>query len=74
MQIRRSSSSEQQIIIEGIIEHIEFHYTPYHRSWLNTEIGISVLETECLNRRIPDQDTLQKEVAARKNGQNNQKA
>ena len=35
-----------------IIERIEFHKTPTHGSWLNmAEIEISVLETECLNRR-----------------------
>ncbi|MBU7025487.1 MAG: transposase [Theionarchaea archaeon] len=48
-----------------ITECIEFHCTPYHGSWLNmAEIESSVLETECLNRRIPDQDILEKEVAA----------
>ena len=38
------------------------------------EIEISVLETECLNRRIPNRDTLQKEVIAWENRRNNQKA
>ena len=58
-----------------IIERIEFHKTPNHGSWLNmAEIEISVLETECLNRRIPDQDTLQKEVIAWKKMRNDQKA
>jgi hypothetical protein len=28
------------------------------------EIELSVLGKQCLNRRIPDQDTLKKEVAA----------
>ena len=58
-----------------IAEHIEFHKTPVHGSWLNmAEIEISVLETECLNRRIPNRDTLQKEVIAWENRRNNQKA
>ncbi len=55
-----------------ITGRIEFHYTPYHGSWLNmAEIEISILETECLNRRVPDEDTLQKEITAwekRRNG------
>jgi hypothetical protein len=38
------------------------------------EIEISVLETECLNRRIPDQDTLQNEVTAWENRRNDRKA
>ena len=38
------------------------------------EIEISVLETECLNRRIPDLETLQKEVAAWMKMRNDQKA
>jgi len=58
-----------------IAEHIEFLKTPVHGSWLNmAEIEISVLETECLNRRIPNRDTLQKEVIAWENRRNNQKA
>lgn len=38
---------------------IEWHYTPEHGSWLNiAEIELSVLQLQCLNRRIPDQETL----------------
>jgi hypothetical protein len=58
-----------------ILEKIEFHYTPVHGSWLNmAEIEISVLETECLNRRIPDRGTLQKEVTAWMKRRNDKKA
>lgn len=58
-----------------ILERVEFHYTPKHGSWLNmAEIEISVLETECLNRRIPDEDTIQKEVAAWEKRRNDQEA
>ncbi|TAL45895.1 MAG: hypothetical protein EPN89_11535 [Methylovulum sp.] len=40
-------------------------YTPKHGSWLNmAEIELSILSRQCLDRRIPDQDTLKKEVAA----------
>jgi hypothetical protein len=49
-----------------IMEKLEFHYTPKHGSWLNmAEIEISVVETECLNkRRIPDRCTLHREITA----------
>ena len=48
-----------------ILDKLEFHYTPKHGSWLNmAEIEFSVLARQCLDRRIPDQETLKQEVAA----------
>lgn len=48
-----------------ILKRLEFHYTPKHASWLNmVEIEISVLSSQCLDRRIPDIETLTREVAA----------
>jgi transposase len=48
-----------------ILRRLEFHYTPTHASWLNmVEIEISVLASQCLNRRIPDRATLEREVTA----------
>lgn len=48
-----------------LAERIEWHYTPRHGSWLNmAEIELSVLARQCLDRRIPDRDTLGREVAA----------
>ncbi len=48
-----------------IRDKLEFHYTPKHGSWLNmAEIELSVLSRQCLDRRIPDQPTLSREVAA----------
>src|SRR5215217_6516273 len=48
-----------------ILERIEWHYTPTHGSWLNlAELELSVLARQCLDRRIPDQATLETEVAA----------
>ena len=48
-----------------IAERLEIHYTPKHGSWLDmAEIEIGVLSRQCLNRRIPDQTTLRREVAA----------
>lgn len=48
-----------------IMERLEFHYTPKHGSWLNmAEIEFGILQRQCLNRRIPNQETLREEVAA----------
>lgn len=43
----------------------EIHYTPKHGSWLNVaEMELSALNTQCLNRRIPDMGRMRQEVAA----------
>jgi len=48
-----------------LAERLEIHYTPKHGSWLKVaEIELSVLQTQCLNRRIPDIDTLRRETKA----------
>lgn len=48
-----------------ILNKLEFHYTPKHGSWLNmAEIELSVLNRQCLNRRIPSKETLIQEVTA----------
>ena len=48
-----------------IVERLEIHYTPKHGSWLNiAEIELSVMSRQCLDRRIPDRETLEREVAA----------
>lgn len=58
-----------------IARKLEFHYTPKHASWLNmVEIELSVLVKQCLNRRLPDMDTLQREVTAWQNARNAQRA
>ena len=58
---------------ERIAEKLEFHYTPKHGSWLNiAEIEFSVLRRQCLSRRIPDQETLKREVQAWKPNRRNQ--
>lgn len=47
-----------------ILDKLEIHYTPKHGSWLNmAEIELSVLARQCLDQRIPDKQTLQREVA-----------
>ncbi len=48
-----------------ILKRFEFHYTPKHASWLNVaEIEIGIMDTECTARRIPNIETLTKEVMA----------
>jgi hypothetical protein len=48
-----------------IVARLEFVYTPKHGSWLNmAEIELGVLARQCLDRRIPDMETLRGEVAA----------
>ena len=48
-----------------IAERLEIHYTPKHGSWLDmAEIEIGVMARQCLDRRIPDQSALRREVAA----------
>jgi transposase len=48
-----------------ILKKLEFHYTPKHGSWLNmAEIELSVLSRQCLGRRIPDEETLKREIKA----------
>ena len=44
---------------------LEIVYTPVHGSWLNiAEIELSVFSRQCLNRRIPDIETLRAETEA----------
>ena len=48
-----------------VIQRLEFHYTPKHGSWLNmAEIEFSVFSNQCLNRRIEDEGSLKREIAA----------
>jgi hypothetical protein len=46
-----------------IAKKLEFHHTPKHGSWLNmAEIELSVFSRQCLDRRIPDEETLKREI------------
>jgi transposase len=48
-----------------LLDKLEIHYTPKHGSWLNmAEIELSHISRQCINRRIPDSQTLSKEGAA----------
>ena len=48
-----------------LVERFEWHYTPKHGSWLDmAESELGVLSSQCLDRRIPDQQVLKEEVEA----------
>jgi hypothetical protein len=58
-----------------IWDRFEFIYTPKHGSWLNmAEIELRVLMGQCLNRRIDNMETMEKEVKAWQNFRNNKEA
>jgi hypothetical protein len=58
-----------------LLDRLEIHYTPKHGSWLNiAEIELRILANQCLNRRIPDKDTLINEVTTWQNQRNNLRA
>jgi hypothetical protein len=58
-----------------IVKKLEFHYTPKHGSWLNmAEIELSVLQRQCLNRRLADEATLVHEVGAWEKARNKKQA
>jgi hypothetical protein len=48
-----------------LVERFEWHYTPKHGSWLDmAESELGILSSQCLDRRIPDQQVLKDEVEA----------
>lgn len=48
-----------------LLRRVVFHYTPKHASWLNmAEIEIGTLDRQCLDRRLPDRETIVTEVDA----------
>jgi DDE superfamily endonuclease len=54
-----------------IAQKFEMHFTPKHGSWLDmAEIEFSALSRQCLNRRIPDQATLIREIEAWQDARN----
>jgi len=58
-----------------ISRKLDFHYTPKHGSWLNmAEIELSILQRQCLERRIPDKPTLTLEVGAWETQRNKEQA
>ena len=54
-----------------LAERFAFHYTPKHGSWLDmAESELGVLSSQCLDRRIPDKQTLLSEVSAWQDARN----
>jgi hypothetical protein len=48
-----------------LAKQLEIHFTPKHGSWLNiAEVEISVLTKQCLDRGIPDMETLERATQA----------
>jgi len=49
----------------ALAQRLEIHYTPKHGSWLDiAEIELSVMERQCLGRRIPDIQSLRNELSS----------
>jgi len=47
----------------SLMKRFEFHFTPKKGSWLNmAELELSALARQCLARRIPDIETLSREL------------
>ncbi len=58
-----------------LAERLEIHHTPKHGSWLNmAEIELSVLQRQCLDRRIAEVETLGRETKAWTRRRNEAKA
>ena len=58
-----------------LAERLEIHYTPKHGSWLNmAEIELSALIGQCLDRRIPDLETMDRHIAAWEQDRNNRES
>ena len=58
-----------------LVERFEWHYTPKHASWLDmAESELSVVSRQCLDRRIPDMQTLITEIAAWQSDRNKHNA
>jgi len=50
---------------DRILSRLQFHYTPLHGSWLNmAEIELSVMQRQCLKRRLGNEFTLGTELVA----------
>jgi hypothetical protein len=58
-----------------LADKLEIPYTPKHASWLDmAEIELSVLSSQCLDRRIPDKTTLIRELTSWMDDRNGQQS
>jgi hypothetical protein len=79
VQTRRNGQNSSRCIsfpsVSKTLGRNNWHYTPKHGSWLNiAECELSVLARQCLDRRIPDQASLETQVAAWTQNRNNAQA
>jgi len=58
-----------------LVQKLEFHYMPKHGSWLHMDdIELSILQGQCLDRRILDEAVLKREIKAYEDARNAAKA
>jgi DDE superfamily endonuclease len=58
-----------------LLRKLDFHYTPKPGSWLNmAEIEFAVVSTQCLDRRLGDQESVRRVITAWETGRNAVKA
>jgi hypothetical protein len=58
-----------------LLDRIEFHYTPKHGSWVNmAETEISIMNGQCLDRRLDSAALIAREVAAWERKRNDRQA
>ena len=58
-------------VANRLIKKFVFHFTPKHASWLNmAEIEFSALFGQALDKRIPNQEALKKEILAWESNRN----
>ena len=58
-----------------LTQRFEFHYTPKHGSWLNmAEIEFAVVSTQCVDRRLGDQERVRRVLTAWETGRHAAKA
>ncbi len=59
----------------GLLDKIEWHYTPKHGSWMNiAETEISIMNSQCLEGRLDSQEKIAAEVTVWESRRNALKA
>jgi hypothetical protein len=59
----------------NLVQRLEIHYTPKHGSWLNmAETELSILECQCLDRRLDAAAVVRAEVGRWEDNRNDAKA
>jgi DDE superfamily endonuclease len=65
------SEAFEPVEARRILKKRAFHDTPKHGSWLNrAEIELSILQGQCLERRLPDDAMLTREITAYEDARN----